>query len=613
MKITDAKQGMGKSVARSATVDRNAYRSGGNVGAALMEVGITATNVAINLKMAEEEAKADELRTGYEIEYNDKVQELESEHRNTNLAATEYESRHQAILTDLKSKYSTAHSFDTVYGKNLQSFLDTDGEVKRQRFNPVIEDVAMQNQQVSWAKSEQNRMNAAVGSDYQTLQNMIAEQRAVYNTPQYQVAYGAKAIAQEQGFIDQSSVNWVKSQLSKGSNPYEMLHNVQEENMFVGISESARTNMTLTLKTEVKRREAAAKAAAKAKAESNELAFNVDRIRRAGAINPKDKKDRAAFAALLKEEVSIYASEQERDDAAVAFRIEHGYIEQEEASAIIRTFNSQNEGYKELAVQRMMHYVKSNKSMAEYFTNDMQEIANLMSTGYNSKEAVEFHMAMQNLPEHRVDAITAQLKDKDLVSESVSNVAGRFEERWDMDSTMGIGGWDRPAELERVSELLFKKNYVVYNGNTEAAETATNQQLAKSWGVSNIGGTSTLMYQAPSTYVRDRKPDVEFEPDAINRILVSDLIGQGIKEEDAERATIVRVPSNDSKGNPQYQVMIDGQAVQKKGRNIPLWTLYVNDVVTELESENADYFEIERKKNKARIKDVGGFNSLKQL
>ena len=612
MRITDAKNNLGNSVSRGPSYDRYAFRSGGNMGAELANLAGTAAATMGKLELAEEEAKADELRTEYELEYNDKVAALEEEHRNNNFQASEYQKRHQTIVSELQSKYSSAFDFNTDYGTEFKRFLDVDSRMKTQRSVGKINEIQLQNQQTSWVKGEQNRMNAAVSGDYQTLQNMITEQRTVYNTPQYQVAYGEKALIQQQSFIDQASARWIKSQLAKGSDPKEMLANMQAGEMFVGISEDTRTNVTLSLQQEVKRRDAAAKKAAKENAKLAELDALISSLTLAGGIDPKNTKHKKAFTQMLKAEVQDAQTPMQAMDRARNLRIEYSFIEQDEVSNITAAFRSNDDNKVQLALQSVEHYVRANPAMIEYFNDDIKKVSNLMRDGHSPARAVEIYQQLETMPAHRKETLQLQLKDDAFVSEPVENISDRFEELWDVDSTMGMGGWSRPEELTRVAESAYRTNYVLYNGNVKAAEAATEQFLAKNWGVTQIGGDNRIMFQSPSSYLRMRS-NTEFEPEAIKEMFVEELVEFGISEEKAGRAEIYRVPSEDNKGNPQYAVLIDGQPLINKDKQYQHWTFDVDAALERFANNELDTIKAERERNESEMGLRGGLNSLNQL
>jgi len=589
MKITDAKQGFGNKIARSAQVDRSAYRSAGSIGVALADavsnVAGTAADTFKNLKLAEEQAKAEQLRTDYEVEYNTKLNQLDEDYKNNNYSASDLQKKQQTILDDLESKYKSVHKFETHFGDDFNKFIEKDKFEKAKKFQPTVNEVAMKNQAISWAKGETNRLDAAISGDYQTMQNMIKEQTTVYASPQYQVAFGEKAVYQKQKFIDQANVKWMKTQLEKGSDPNEMLDNLKKAHMFVDVSEDVKTNMAVSLKQEIKRRNEQAKKAAKENAKEQVISSLANGIKLTGGLNPKDKNHRKAFNQILKEEVSHTNDPNKAMEIARNTRIEYGYIENDEVSSITAAFNSNDENKISYALQSVDNYISSNPRLAEYFNDDIVQTRNLMKSGYDVATAIDMHNQLNNLSNERKETLKEQLKDKDMLNNKVNDISEAFEEKWDVDSTLGIGGWNRPEELERIAEKVYKEQYVFYNGNSKAAEEGTNMFLLKNYGVTEIGKEKRIMFQSPGTYIRMRS-NIEFEPQEIREVFLTDLINEGIPENKAAEAEIYRVPSNDKKGNPQYQVLINGQPLLNKSGNNKLWTFDVDFVLNKLKEKH---------------------------
>lgn len=590
MRITDAKQQLGKRVARAPSLNpaRAGFQRTGSADAALASGLADVVQAMGTLEYAEEEAKADELRTEYEVEYGRKVIDLEDEHKRNNFAATEYDKRHQDILKDLKDKYSTAYEFDTNYGQKFNSFLDADGEVKGQRVIEKVNKIAMQNQAASWMKSEDNRMDAAISGDYQTLQNMIVEQREVFRSAPYQIAYSSdKVAAQEQAFIDGSSKNWVARQLANGSDPDQLIGNMQNHDMFVDMSEKGKTDVVLSLQQESKRRATAVARATKKADKENELNNLAQSLTVIGGVNPSNSDHRKAFEVIMKNEINTAASPQDAGDKARQLRIEYSFIEKSEVGRITAAFNSNDENTVNLAVQSVEHYVQANPELAQYFNKKIVAVRNLVSSGYSPLRAIEMQEQQANRPQVVIDGLKAEINDKEseILPDAVKDISEQFEERHDVDSTLGFGGWDQPKELGRVIERVYKEQYVFYDGNEEAAKQATQQFLAKNHGVTSIGGKDRFMFQPPSSYLRMRS-NTKIEPSAIKDIFVNELTGLGVSKDKAQNAVIYRIPTNDAKGNPQYAVLLDGQPLLVKGK-VRNWTFDVDATLQELEKRGS--------------------------
>lgn len=127
-------------------------------------------------------------------------------------------------------------------------------------------------------------------------------------------------------------------------------------------------------------------------------------------------------------------------------------------------------------------------------------VKQLTDSGMSSEAAIE---QAQNLTYNQTDAIKAQLastqstkeykKDRSKAMDSaVSNMAQWF--RWDPTAD------DQTPEAARFRndyQALYDLNYRTTGGNADAAKKMTNQQIARTWSISEVNGDAKFMKYAP--------------------------------------------------------------------------------------------------------------------
>ncbi|HFY0733486.1 TPA: transglycosylase SLT domain-containing protein [Citrobacter amalonaticus] len=127
-------------------------------------------------------------------------------------------------------------------------------------------------------------------------------------------------------------------------------------------------------------------------------------------------------------------------------------------------------------------------------------VKQLTDSGMSSEAAIE---QAQNLTYNQTDALKAQLastqgtkeykKDRSKAMDSaVSNMAQWF--RWDPSAD------DQTPEAARFRndyQALYDINYRTTGGNADAAKKMTNQQVARTWSISEVNGDAKFMKYAP--------------------------------------------------------------------------------------------------------------------
>ncbi|EHF7849391.1 transglycosylase SLT domain-containing protein [Salmonella enterica] len=127
-------------------------------------------------------------------------------------------------------------------------------------------------------------------------------------------------------------------------------------------------------------------------------------------------------------------------------------------------------------------------------------VKQLTDSGMSSEMAIE---QAQNLTYNQTDALKAQLastqstkeykKDRSKAMDSaVSNMAQWF--RWDPSAD------DQTPEAARFRndyQALYDINYRTTGGNADAAKKMTNQQVARTWSISEVNGDAKFMKYAP--------------------------------------------------------------------------------------------------------------------
>lgn len=127
-------------------------------------------------------------------------------------------------------------------------------------------------------------------------------------------------------------------------------------------------------------------------------------------------------------------------------------------------------------------------------------VKQLTDSGMSSETAIE---QAQNLTYNQTDALKAQLastqstkeykKDRSKAMDSaVSNMAQWF--RWDPSAD------DQTPEAARFRndyQALYDINYRTTGGNADAAKKMTNQQVARTWSISEVNGDAKFMKYAP--------------------------------------------------------------------------------------------------------------------
>ncbi|HAU5636091.1 transglycosylase SLT domain-containing protein [Citrobacter amalonaticus] len=127
-------------------------------------------------------------------------------------------------------------------------------------------------------------------------------------------------------------------------------------------------------------------------------------------------------------------------------------------------------------------------------------VKQLTDSGMSSDAAIE---QAQNLTYNQTDALKAQLastqgtkeykKDRSKAMDSaVSNMAQWF--RWDPSAD------DQTPEAARFRndyQALYDLNYRTTGGNADAAKKMTNQQVARTWSISEVNGDAKFMKYAP--------------------------------------------------------------------------------------------------------------------
>ncbi|ECG1391974.1 TPA_asm: hypothetical protein GNB58_004522 [Salmonella enterica subsp. houtenae serovar 45:g,z51:-] len=127
-------------------------------------------------------------------------------------------------------------------------------------------------------------------------------------------------------------------------------------------------------------------------------------------------------------------------------------------------------------------------------------VKQLTDSGMSSEAAIE---QAQNLTYNQTDALKAQVastqstkeykKDRSKAMDSaVSNMAQWF--RWDPSAD------DQTPEAARFRndyQALYDINYRTTGGNADAAKKMTNQQVARTWSISEVNGDAKFMKYAP--------------------------------------------------------------------------------------------------------------------
>ena len=275
--------------------------------------------------------------------------------------------------------------------------------------------------------------------------------------------------------------------------------------------------------------------------------------------------------------------------------IDYNYVDESETRLINAAFRSKDPQKVSAAVQSLSDYLSKKPTLDEFFDKDAVVVANLHLSGYTPMQAVEEHQAIMNMPQQRKQQLELEVDDDKFVTASVKDIRENFDELQDT-------SYGKNVQADSVFENVFKHNYVFYNGNKKAAESATQQFMARNWGVTAIGKEKTLMFQAPSTFIR-QKTSKEFEPKQIKDIFIEEATANlNMSVSQAEEATIIRVPSNDAKGNPQYKVFYYGQPVQTKSGRDAIWTFDIPNAMTRLFNDQKMELESNAASAKERVR-----------
>ena len=575
MKITRGNEQLGTAIPRQATIDasvRTAYGRQVDLTSVALNSVAQVSEVMIGLRRAEEDAKISELQAQYEMEFTDSLHKLDKEHEQNNLSSEVYGQRYNQMVTDLQGKYGSAYDFSTEYKQKFQQFLDLDRNKKQREGLRKVETIALQNQQVAWARTEAGNSTIAVSGDYQQLQDTITQQNALYDSPAYLVANGQKAIDDKVKFTDRATHQWAVRNLLAGSDPYEMLANLQAGTMFGNVSGNTRNSIEIDINQEIARREAAAKAAAKADKKEESAAEHAYRIQQRMGMDPENKNDVAGFKYMQEQTAAMYTDPQEQFAALERNRLEYRYIEKDVASDLRGRFNSSDPVMRSLALQKAAYYISEEPELAQYLADDLVDAANFYLSGHTEMEAIELMTSLKNQTKEQKASFKESFKSVDRESFQETAMAA-FERKWDVDDTgiTDFSEWARPTELERVAADKFELFYAAI-GNEDVAARKTEQFLLKNYGVTNIGGDQRFMFKPPVLFFRQRQPNMKIEPTEIRDLFVDELKAARISETVALQSTITYAGLDNVRKMPRYVVTTPNGVLYNSDGTPRYWT-----------------------------------------
>ncbi|EUM54297.1 hypothetical protein L361_02321 [Enterobacter sp. MGH 15] len=128
-------------------------------------------------------------------------------------------------------------------------------------------------------------------------------------------------------------------------------------------------------------------------------------------------------------------------------------------------------------------------------------VKQLTDSGMASETAIE---QAQNLTYNQTDALKAQLASTQSTKEYKKDRSKAMDSA--VSSMSGFFSWGNPSADDQTPEAarfrndyqsLYDLNYRTTGGNADAAKKMTNQQIARTWSISEVNGNAKLMKYAP--------------------------------------------------------------------------------------------------------------------
>lgn len=128
-------------------------------------------------------------------------------------------------------------------------------------------------------------------------------------------------------------------------------------------------------------------------------------------------------------------------------------------------------------------------------------VKQLTDSGMASETAIE---QAQNLTYNQTDALKAQLASTQSTKEYKKDRGKAMDSA--VSSMSGFFSWGNPSADDQTPEAarfrndyqsLYDINYRTAGGNADAAKKMTNQQIARTWSISEVNGDAKLMKYAP--------------------------------------------------------------------------------------------------------------------
>lgn len=271
-----------------------------------------------------------------------------------------------------------------------------------------------------------------------------------------------------------------------------------------------------------------------------------------------NKKNLDRYFGTLSQEIATLPQDQQVMKI-VEFTNNTGYVPTQLMTGIkASVMNGNNE--QAIRAAGLVNAIRINSPKTSWQLDDesMRESINMaydLEAGLSQEDVIKNRDLRRNLNPDQKKFLDTKLKE-DTKDIDFANMA-----RNSLDTTFRL----EPKEAPLISETskladdyrrLYNNNYILSNGNTNAAESIANEQFKRLYGVSEAGyGGRAIMRFAPETYYHlDDLPDYNIKKD------IKSFVGNKIKSsEDAFLVSDVKTEMESKSLRPSYMVMKENE------------------------------------------------------